>query len=270
MLKDWDFAQFFPNWSPLATGAGEDERLGEQSTSSSTTTTASSGGGAGGGGGGMTNASMVTPPRIHRRNESDSAINVINRSSAPAASPSGSDPLFGTRILWAGRNRLRDAPSTPGSDSEPVSLTEFSRKASQLELRGYGGISKTSDDLNSGGGVCPPPPRRQKTDLLELKKELEERRRTATRHNYHNYQPSTELPGGIKMRPNRPPLLKSSSEPCAPLTLFRDHQQVRESLPSSWGSASALQQHLQQQQLVIYSLFFSHLGIFILPISLCI
>jgi hypothetical protein len=28
-------------------------------------------------------------------------------------------------------------------------------------------------------------------------------------------------------RPSRPPLLKSTSEPCAPLALFRDHQQVR-------------------------------------------
>ena len=227
MLKDWDFAQFFPNWSS-PTGVGEDERMEEKSTSSST---ASSGGGVAAGKSKSSASIATTPPRLHRRNESDSAINGQNRSSLPAASTpisSGSDALFGTRIQWAGRHRLRDASATPGSDDEPVSLTEFSRKASQLELRGYGGNSKTSEDLNMA--VCPPPPRRQKTDLLELKKELEERRRaTATRHNYHNHHPTAEPSGGIQMRPNRPPLLKSTSEPCAPLTLFREHQQVRES-----------------------------------------
>jgi hypothetical protein len=170
------------------------------------------------------------------------------------SSCSGSNALFGTRIQWAARHRLRDTSATPGSDDEPVSLTEFSRKASQLELRGYGGNSKTSEDLNMA--VCPPPPRRQKTDLLELKKELEERRRaTATRHNYHNYHPTAEPFGGIQMRSNRPPLLKSTSEPCAPLNLFREHQQVRVLCapfnPSFRGPASALQ---QQQQLVNSSL----------------
>ena len=252
MLKDWDFAQFFPNWNS-PTGIGEDERLEEKSTSSSTT---SSGGGVAGKS--KSSASIATTsPRLHRRNESDSAINGLNRSSVPVVSTSscsGSNALFGTRIQWAARHRLRDTSATPGSDDEPVSLTEFSRKASQLELRGYGGNSKTSEDLNMA--VCPPPPRRQKTDLLELKKELEERRRaTATRHNYHNYHPTAEPFGGIQMRSNRPPLLKSTSEPCAPLNLFREHQQVRVLCapfnPSFRGPASALQ---QQQQLVNSSL----------------
>ena len=133
-----------------------------------------------------TSSSGMTPPRMHWRSDSDTTNSVRTL-----------DPLFSARMLWplpSGRNRME----------EPV-LTEFSRKASESELR-----KTASFDFRP----VHPLPRRQKTDLdlrrLELKKELEERRRTA-------------------LRSSRPPLLKSTSEPCAPLTL----QQVSSSSSSA-------------------------------------
>ena len=200
MLKDWDFAQFFPNWnaaanemSPGGTRSSE-EPAEEKSTCSSSSS------------GGVTSAtSVATPPRImHRRNESDSALASVAKT-APA------DPLFGSRIPWSGRHRsVREV-----ADDEPVSLTEFSRKASQLELR-----SKTASPSEFA------PPRREKTDILdirrlELKRELEERRRAnGDRHS------QSEVRGSSILTPSRrPPLLKSTSEPCASHSLFRE--QVR-------------------------------------------
>ena len=166
MLKDWDFAQFFPNCNMDAPAA--DTTPPEEKSSSSTS------------------SSGMTPPRMHWRSDSDTTNSVRTL-----------DPLFSARMLWplpSGRNRME----------EPV-LTEFSRKASESELR-----KTASFDFRP----VHPLPRRQKTDLdlrrLELKKELEERRRTA-------------------LRSSRPPLLKSTSEPCAPLTL----QQVSSSSSSA-------------------------------------
>ena len=188
----------------------------EKSTSSSSSS-----------GGGVTSATSAaqTPPRMHRRNESDSALAIfINKgSNTQSTNP---DPLFNSRMLWANRHR-KDA--TLGND-EAVSLTEFSRKASQLELRSKAASAAASEFA---------PPRREKTDILdlrrlELKRELEERRRTngssATgRHSQSEMRGSVMVPpptSSTSSRPSRPPLLKSTSEPCAPLALFRDHQQV--------------------------------------------
>ena len=167
MLKDWDFAQFFPNNCNMDAPAADTTPPEEKSSSS-------------------TSSSGMTPPRMHWRSDSDTTNSVRTL-----------DPLFSARMLWplpSGRNRME----------EPV-LTEFSRKASESELR-----KTASFDFRP----VHPLPRRQKTDLdlrrLELKKELEERRRTA-------------------LRSSRPPLLKSTSEPCAPLTL----QQVSSSSSSA-------------------------------------
>lgn len=215
MLKDWDFAQFFPNWnatssseSPVAMGTRSSESpMEEKSTSSS-----SSCGGVG----------PATPPiKTHRRNESDSALAGVIK----AANGSNPDPLFSTRMMWSGRQRSAKEP-TLGHDERGVSLTEFSRKASQLELR-----SKASSPSEFA------PPRREKTDIfdlrrLELKRELEERRRangppdSIGRHSQSEIRGNSIMTSSIK-RPSRPPLLKSTSEPCATLTLFTDHQQVR-------------------------------------------
>lgn len=211
MLKDWDFAQFFPNWnatpangeSPVATGTRSSEEPAEEKSTSSSSSS-----------GGVTTS---TPPRMHRRNESDSALaNVVKVNQ---------DPL---RMLWAGRHRSVREPTL--AHDEPVSLTEFSRKASQLELR-----SKASSPSEFA------PPRREKTDILdlrrlELKRELEERRRAngsgTGRHSQSEVRGSAIMmvPSSIT-RPSRPPLLKSTSEPCASHSLFRDHQQV------SWTSS---------------------------------
>ena len=172
MLKDWDFAQFFPNCNTDMPTA--DATPPEEKSSSSTS------------------SSGMTPPRTHWRNDSD-----------PTNSTKTLDPLFSARMLW---------PVSPGRNKmeEPV-LTEFSRKASESELR-----KTASFDFRP----VQPLPRRQKTDLdlrrMELKKELEERRRTA-------------------LRTSRPPLLKSTSEPCAPLTL----QQVCSSASSAYSSANS-------------------------------
>lgn len=225
MLKDWDFAQFFPNWnatpangeSPVATGTRSSEEPAEEK---STTSSSSSGG-----------VTTSTPPRTHRRNESDSALAHVVK----GISNSNQDPL---RMLWAGRHRSVREPTL--ANDEPVSLTEFSRKASQLELR-----SKASSPSEFA------PPRREKTDILdlrrlELKRELEERRRAngsgTGRHSQSEVRGSAIMmaPSSIT-RPSRPPLLKSTSEPCASLSLFRDHQQV------SWTS-SPLQPKLQPKQ----------------------
>ncbi len=217
MLKDWDFAQFFPNWNANPANSSEagtrssEEPMEEKSTSSSSSS-----------GGVTSTTSTTTPPRMHRRNESDSALaNVIKGPN----SPSNPDPLFSSRMLWASRHRKEPTLE----NDEAVSLTEFSRKASQLELR-------------SKAAVVPSefaPPRREKTDILdlrrlELKRELEERRRangtSATgRHSQSEVRGSVMVPpltSSTSSRPSRPPLLKSTSEPCAPLALFRDHQQV--------------------------------------------
>lgn len=217
MLKDWDFAQFFPNWIPPATGtAGIAGPTGDSSTAEEKSSSSS--------------PSSSTPPRLsHRRNESDSAIN--SSGSSKPSTPSSADPLFSSRVLWAGRQRITREP-IPADES--VSLTEFSRKASQLELRGYKAASTAAD---FAPGACPPPPRREKTDLLdlrrlELKKELEERRRgTLSGAGVKTAEAGKMLSQALAMTSNsnpRPPLMKSTSEPCAPLTLFRDHQQVRE------------------------------------------
>jgi len=236
MLKDWDFAQFFPNWIPPAGATdgvvaqptetnGDHLTLEGKSSSSSPST------------------SIATPPRFtHRRNESDSALNGVKASSS-SPSPSSSDPLFSSRNLWAGRQRISREP-LPTDD--PVSLTEFSRKSSQLELRSHKSVSTAVD---FAPGVCPAPPRREKTDLLdlrrqELKKELEERRRGAVSSTGGT---SASTMGGrqsLQILPTkntnlRPPLLKSTSEPCAtPLTLFRDHLQVRQRRERTVASSS--------------------------------
>lgn len=184
MLKDWDFAQFFPNWSGGGGGDAASRTLRNtdgKSTSSSSTDSSST-----------TSAKMAaSSSSCHRRNESDSL----------AAAP----PV---RLLWAGRQR--SSVREPTLADEPVSLTEFSRKASQLELR-------------NGAGRPPDfaPPRREKTDLLdvrrlELKKELEERRRAVLAGN-------GSVARLVRQASSRPPLTKSTSEPCAPLALFRDH-----------------------------------------------
>lgn len=200
MLKDWDFAQFFPNWN----GAAGDETGEEQRSSTST-------------------SSSGSPPKLHRRNESDSALTRHTSNGSAALGPPGSEALFGSRLNWpaAGRQRIGR-----GSDEEsPVSLTEFCRKSSQLELR-----SSASD---------PAPPRRQKTDLLDvrrqqLKRELEERRRTtaAAAASARLTSPASSFgPRGSSLVVARPPLVKSSSEPCAPLAFasLRDRSaQVRE------------------------------------------
>ena len=197
MLNDWDFAQFFPNWTPgeeplSNREAGDPPPFRENSSSSS---------------------SGATPPRTHRRNESDSALNNNNRVNYVSngnvlAGGKAADPLFSSRMPWVGRRR-------EASMVEPV-LTEFSRKASETELL-QSKVSSSSTESTSGASQLLQP-RREKTDLdlrrLELKKELEDRRRISTRLN------------SIRNN-NRPPLLKSTSEPCAPLTL----QQVRQQLP---------------------------------------
>ena len=158
-------------------------------------------------------SSGATPPRTHRRNESDSALNNNNRVNYVSngnvlAGGKAADPLFSSRMPWVGRRR-------EASMVEPV-LTEFSRKASETELL-QSKVSSSSTESTSGASQLLQP-RREKTDLdlrrLELKKELEDRRRISTRLN------------SIRNN-NRPPLLKSTSEPCAPLTL----QQVRQQLP---------------------------------------
>ena len=167
----------------------------------------------------------VSRMMMHRRNESDSALaNVIKVQS------NASDPLFVTsRMPWAPGNRHRIVREPTLTNDESVSLTEFSRKASQLELR-----SKTG----SGGLTSEfAPPRREKTDILdlrrlELKKELEERRRGVEtgRHSQSEVVRGSSAvisSSSNRTSSNRPPLLKSTSEPCAPLALFRDHQQVR-------------------------------------------
>lgn len=164
MLKDWDFAQFFPNWN-----GGAVEETAEEQRSSTATSTSSSG----------------SPPKQHRRNESDSAL------ARHASGSSQAEAKFGPRLNW--RNGRQS------DDESPVSLTEFSRKSSQLELR------------TPAAGSEPAPPRRQKTDILDvrrqqLKRELEERRRTAAASSR-----------GSALVASRPPLMKSSSEPCAPL-----------------------------------------------------
>lgn len=227
MLKDWDFAQFFPNWIPPAGATdgvvaqptetnGDHLSLEGKSSSSSPST------------------SNATPPRFtHRRNESDSALNGVKASSS---SSSPTDPLFSSRNMWAGRQRICREP-LPTDD--PVSLTEFSRKSSQLELRSH---KSASTAVDFAPGVCPAPPRREKTDLLdlrrqELKKELEDRRREAGSSTVSTGGTSASTPRvrqslqmlATKNTNLRPPLLKSTSEPCAaPLTLFRDHLQVRD------------------------------------------
>jgi len=200
MLKDWDFAQFFPNWNPgeepiSNREAGDPPPFREKSSSSS---------------------SGATPPRTHRRNESDSALNNNNRVNYVSngnvlAGGKAVDPLFSSRMPWVGRRR-------EASMVEPV-LTEFSRKPSETELLQSCKVSSSSTESteSTSGASQLLQPRREKTDLdlrrLELKKELEERRRISTRLS------------SIRNN-NRPPLLKSTSEPCAPLTL----QQVRQQL----------------------------------------
>ena len=221
MLKDWAFAQFFPNWNanPANSGSEAGTRSSEEPTEEKSTSSSSSSGG------GVTSAtSAATPPRMHRRNESDSALAiVINKGpNTPAINP---DPLFNSRALWTGRHRKDPALA----NDESVSLTEFSRKASQLELRSKATTSAASSEFA--------PPRREKTDILdlrrlELKRELEERRRangSTGRHSQSEVRGSVIVPpptSSTSSRPSRPPLLKSTSEPCAPLALFRDHQQV--------------------------------------------
>lgn len=223
MLKDWDFAQFFPNWNapagPATCSTAPTEAVGSGSSKLTMTEEKSS----------SSSPSSATPPRLsHRRNESDSALNGTKvLSSSSSSSPSTSDPLFSSKLAWAGRQRLSREPLPL---DEPVSLTEFSRKASQLELRSH---KSASTAVDFAPGACPPPPRREKTDLLdlrrqELKKELEERRRGAAAVASSD---AAVTEGRSSMTTGsyhpRPPLLKSTSEPCAPLTLFRDHLQVR-------------------------------------------
>lgn len=209
MLKDWDFAQFFPNWNaaPVATGTRSSEEPTEEKSSSSS--------GSSSGRGVTSSTSAATPPRMHRRNESDSALSNVAKNV---------DPLFSSRMPWVG-GRHRSIREPTLSSDESVSLTEFSRKASQLELRSKPGGTLTGEFA---------PPRREKTDILdlrrlELKRELEERRRANGETGRHS---QSEVNGSAVInlptsRPSRPPLLKSTSEPCAPLALFRDHQQVR-------------------------------------------
>jgi len=214
MLNDWDFAQFFTNWNvaaPVVAGTRSSEEPTEEKSSSSSGSSSGRGG-------------VSTPPRMHRRNESDSALASVIKAQSNAA-----DPLFSSRMPWAG-NRHRSVREPTLANDESVSLTEFSRKASQLELRskaGGGGGTLTSEFA---------PPRREKTDILdlrrlELKKELEERRRAngveTGRHSQSEVRGSAVISSSAT-RPSRPPLLKSTSEPCAPLALFRDHQQVRQ------------------------------------------
>lgn len=225
MLKDWDFAQFFPNWnatpaneSPLVIGARSSEEPAEEKSTSS-----------GSSSGGLTSS---TPPRMHRRNESDSALTNANKGVPP-----NPDPL---RMLWAGRHRSVREPTI--ANDESVSLTEFSRKASQLELR-----SKASSPCEFA------PPRREKTDILdlrrlELKRELEERRRAngsgTERHSQSEVRGSGLLTATSSItRPSRPPLMKSTSEPCAPLTLYRDHQQVSWTCPRKTRNESSFWKH---------------------------
>ena len=188
MLKDWDFAQFFPNWSEISTAAERDKVADEREKN------------------GTSHSLESTHAGLQRRSECNPAA-----SSAAGSVSNGksSDPLFSSRLLWAGRKKELSA-------IEPV-LTEFSRKASELELR----------KVPSPESVIRPLARREKTDLdlrrLELKKELEDRRRCSVRSNATR---------------QRPPLIKSTSEPCAPLTM----QQVRKPLlrsetsPLSFGS----------------------------------
>lgn len=226
MLNDWDFAQFFTNWNSTtttsppvgvaATTRSSEEPMEEKSSSSS---------GSSSGRGGLSTPPPLAGSRMmmHRRNESDSALaNVIKVQS------NVSDPLFVTsRMPWAPGNRHRSVREPTLTNDESVSLTEFSRKASQLELR-----SKTGS--GGGGGVTSEfaPPRREKTDILdlrrlELKKELEERRRGVETGRHSQSEVVRGSSAVISSSSNRPPLLKSTSEPCAPLALFRDHQQVR-------------------------------------------
>jgi len=174
MLKDWDFAQFFPNCNAeevSALAVTPEEKSSSNSTSSS----------------------GMTPPRMH--------IKAV-------------DPLFNPRIMYH-RNSTKMDPS----GMEPV-LTDFSRKTSELELR----KTASFDFRVPNASLLHPLPRRQKTDLdlrrMELKKELEERRRTTA----------------LRSSP-RPPLVKSTSEPCAPLTLL---QQVSESANSAISSPGIL------------------------------
>lgn len=217
MLKDWDFAQFFPNWN--ATSASETSvamgarpaRSSESPMEEKSTSSSSSSGGVG---------SVPSQIKTHRRNESDSALASVIKANNNGPNP---DPLFSSRLMWTGRQRSVREPTLANDDR--VSLTEFSRKASQLELR-----SKASSPSEFA------PPRREKTDILdlrrlELKRELEERRRAngpdgTGRHSQSEVRGSSMIMSSIK-RPTRPPLMKSTSEPCATLTLFTDHQQVR-------------------------------------------
>lgn len=215
MLNDWDFAQFFTNWNATAPVVAAGTRSSEEPTEEKSSSSSGSSSGRGG---------VSTPPRMHRRNESDSALASVIKAQSNVA-----DPLFSSRMPWAG-NRHRSVREPTLSNDESVSLTEFSRKASQLELRSKAG--------GGGGGTLTSefaPPRREKTDILdlrrlELKKELEERRRAngvenTGRHSQSEVRGSAVISSST--RPSRPPLLKSTSEPCAPLALFRDHQQVR-------------------------------------------
>lgn len=216
MLNDWDFAQFFTNWNATAPVVAAGTRSSEEPTEEKSSSSSGSSSGRGGG--------VSTPPRMHRRNESDSALASVIKAQSNVA-----DPLFSSRMPWAG-NRHRSVREPTLANDESVSLTEFSRKASQLELRSKAG--------GGGGGTLTSefaPPRREKTDILdlrrlELKKELEERRRAngvenTGRHSQSEVRGSAVISSST--RPSRPPLLKSTSEPCAPLALFRDHQQVR-------------------------------------------